>query len=165
MARKHEKFTYSYGWKLAPEQWYFGWNGKPIQLDASTRSQVAMLMISGKETEAEAILKRLLRKQEKEDSYICIGFYTEDGKDYYFTQDLKCRRDNLQDKLYAFKEWKRYIEAREGCLSTHTVTTGYLAPDGKMTEGKEEAPHNRIDLKKPCIIRLVKPMEAKVFQC
>ena len=164
MARKHERFTYSYGWKTAPEQWHFGWNGKPIQLDASTRSQVAMLMIAGKETEAEAILKRLLRKQEKEDSFVCIGFYTEDGKDYYFTQDLKCRRDNLQDKLYAFKEWKRYIEARDCSLSTHTVTTGYLAPDGRMTEGKEEIPQNRIDLKKPCIIRLVKPMEAKVFQ-
>ena len=88
-----------------------------------------------------------------------------DGKDFYFTQDLKCRRDNLQDKLYAFKEWKRYIEAKNCNLSTHTVTTGYMLPDGRMAEGKEEAQENKIDLKKPCIIRLIKPMETKIFQC
>lgn len=65
MARKHEKFSYNYGWRTAPEQWNFYWNNKLIQLDHNTRSEVALLMLSGKETEAEAILKRLLRKQEK----------------------------------------------------------------------------------------------------
>ena len=164
MARKHEKFSYNYGWKTAPETWSFYWNNKLIQLDNNTRSQVALLMLSGKETEAEAILKRLLRKQEKEEGYICIGFFAENGKDYYFTQDLKCKRNDLQDKLLAFKRWKNYIESMNGCLSTHTVTSGYFTPNGRMTEGKEEAPNNKIDLKKPCIIRLVKPMKAKVFQ-
>lgn len=164
MARKHDKFSYSYMWRLAPEQWNFYWNNKLIQLDNNTRSQVACLMLEGKETEAEAILKRLLRKQEKEDSYICIGFYGVDNSQYYFTQQLKCRRNNLQEKLYSYKEWKRYIQSKDCDLSTHTVTSGYLTPDGKMTEGKTEETHNKIDLKKPCIIKLVKPLESRVFQ-
>ena len=72
MARKHDKFSYSYGWRTAPEQWSFYWNGKLIQLDSDTRSQVALLMLSGKETEAEAILKRLLRKQEKATIFMAL---------------------------------------------------------------------------------------------
>lgn len=164
MARKHEKFTYSYGWRTAPEQWRFQWYGKQIQLDVDTRSQVAMLMLEGRETEAEAILKRLLRKQEKAESYICIGFYTEDGKEYYFTQTLQCRMDDFRYKIYAFKEWKRYIKERDCLLSAYQVTTGYLMSNGKMTEGKEEKQQSKIDLKKPCTIRLVKPIEERVFQ-
>lgn len=164
MARKHEKFSYSFGWRTAPEQWHFGWNEKSIQLDNSIRSQLAMLMIQGEETKAEDILKRILRKQEKEESYVCIGFYSENGKEYYFTQDLKCRSDDLQDKLLAYKEWKRYIKERNCDLTTHTVTSGCLMQDGKMSEGKEEAVYNRIDLSKPCTIKLVKPMRERVFQ-
>ena len=90
MARKHDKFTYSYGWRMAPEQWNFYWNNKPIHLDNNTRSTVACLMLSGKETEAEAILKRELRKQEKEESYICIGFFGKNSRQFYFTQQLRC---------------------------------------------------------------------------
>ena len=109
MARKHDKFSYNYGWSTAPEQWSFYWNNKLIQLDYSTHSEVALLMISGKKTEAEAMLKRLLRKQEKEDSYICIGFFGVNSNQYYFTQTLKCSRNDMQGKLYSYKEWKHYI--------------------------------------------------------
>lgn len=48
MARNHDKFSYNYGWRTAPEQWSFYWNNKLIQLDYSTHSEVALLMISGK---------------------------------------------------------------------------------------------------------------------
>lgn len=164
MARKHENFTYSYGWRTAPEQWYFGWNGKPIQLDYETRSQVAQLMLAGRETEAEAILKRLLRKQEKEESYICIGFFGVDSSQYYFAQQLRCRRNDLQEKLNSYKEWKRYIQARDCVLSTCAVTSGYMLPNGKMTNGTEEDSKDRVDLSRPLIIRLVKSAEDKVFQ-
>lgn len=164
MSRKHDKFSYNYGWKTAPEQWNFYWNDKLINLDSDIRSQVACLMLSGKETEAEAILKRLLRKQEKEESYICIGFSGVKSDQYYFTQQLKCRRNNLQGKLYAYKEWKHYIQSKDCDLSTHIVTSGYLTPDGKMTEGKTEETHNMVDLKRPVIIRLIKAKESRVFQ-
>jgi len=164
MSRRHEKFTYSYGIRTAPEQWHFGWNGKPIRLDSETRSEVAALMLAGEEEKAAAVLKRLLRKQEKEESYICIGFWSSDGREYYFTQDLRCKRNDLKEKLYSYKEWKRYIKERSCRLSTHSVQTGYLAPDGKMTGEQEEYLGEEISLKRPCIVRLVKPMEDRVFQ-
>ena len=163
MARKHDIFSYNYGWRTAPEQWSFYWNNKLIQLDSSTRSEVAVLMLSGKQPEAEAILKRMLRKQEKEDSYICIGFFGAGSNQYYFTQQLKCRRNDMQGKLYSYKEWKHYIQSKDCDLSTHTVTNGYLMPDGKMTSEKAEETHNKIDLNRPIIIRLVKAKEDKVF--
>lgn len=164
MSRKHDKFSYTYGWKTAPEQWNFYWNNKLIQLDSDMRSRVACLMLEGKENEAESILKRILRKQEKEDSYICIGFYGVCNSQYYFTQQLKCKRNDMQDKLYAYKEWKRYIQSKNCDLSTHTVTSGYLTPDGKMTEGRTEETHNIVDIKRSVIIRLIKAKEDKVFQ-
>ena len=126
MARKHDKFTYSYGWRMAPEQWNFYWNNKPIHLDNNTRLTVACLMLSGKETEAEVILKRELRKQEKEESYICIGFFGKNSRQFYFTQQLRCRRNNLQEKLYSYKEWKHYIEMRDCDLALSTVTSGHI---------------------------------------
>lgn len=164
MARKHDKFTYSYGWRTAPEQWNFYWNDKLIRLDNDTRSTIACFMLSGKEAEAEAILKRLLRKQEKEENYICISFYRANSTQYYFTQQLRCISNHLQEKLYAYKEWKRYIKSKNCVLSTHTVTSGYLMPDGKMTEEKTEEIHNKIDLKRPVTIRLIKAKKDKIFQ-
>lgn len=164
MARKHDKFTYSYGWRMAPEQWNFYWNGKLIHLDNDTRLTVACLMLSGKETEAEAILKRELRKQEKEESYICIGFFGKNSRQFYFTQQFRCRRNDLQGKLHAYKEWKHYIEMRDCDLALSTVTSGHMQPDGKMSEGKTEKSKNIVDLTRPCIIRLVKPMESRAFQ-
>ena len=163
MARKHEKFTYSYGWRTAPEQWCFGWNHKPINLDSDTRSTVACLMLEGKESEAEAILKRKLRKQEKEESYICIGFFGKNSDQFYFTQDLKCKRNDLQGKLYTYKEWKRYIKMRDCDLAVSTVVSGHMQADGKMSEGIKEKSKDIVDLNRPCIIRLVKSMEDKVF--
>lgn len=163
MARKHDKFSYSYGWKTAPEQWSFYWNGKLIQLDSDTRSQVALLMLSGKEADADAILKRLLRKQEKEDSDICIGFYAENSNQYYFTLQLKCSKNDMQGKLYSYKEWKHYIQSKNCYLSTHEVTSGYFIPNGKEPKEKKEA-QDKIDLNRPVIIRLVKAKQDKIFQ-
>ncbi len=131
MARKHEKFTYNYGWRTGPEQWNFFWNEKLIHLDKGTRSTITCLILAGKETEAEAILKRMLRKQEKEESYICIGFYGVNSTRYYFTQQLKCKVNDLQGKLHSYKEWKHYIQSKDCYLLTHTVTSGYLIPNEK----------------------------------
>lgn len=163
MARKHDIFSYNYGWRTAPEQWSFYWNNKLIQLDYSTHSEVALLMISGKKTEAEAMLKRLLRKQEKEDSYICIGFFGVNSNQYYFTQTLKCSRNDMQGKLYSYKEWKHYIQSKNCNLSTHEIVSGYFIPNGKVTKGKTET-HDKIDLNRPVIIRLIKAKQDKVFQ-
>lgn len=157
MARKHEEFTYS-GYKYSPESFRFYMNGKYINLDAQSAHDIACMVISGRKKEAEDTLKRILRNAEKEtNDYICIGFYGVNSDTYYFTQDLKCNKNNLQDKLHAYKEWKRYIKSKNCDLSTHTVTSGLLTPDGKMTKEREENVLDKVDLSRPCIIRLVNP--------
>ena len=164
MARKHDRFSYSYGWRTAPEQWHFGWNGKPIRLDNETRSFIANLMIAGNNEAAEAVLKRMLRKQEREDSYyVTIGFHGEGNNQFYFTKQLFCKVNNLQEKLQIYKEWKRYILSKDCILSTHTVTSGYVTPDG-VTAGKEEEIQERVDISRPVTIRLFRPQEEMVFQ-
>ena len=66
MARKHENFNYNYGWKTAPEQWSFYYNGKYIPLEHETRNRLACMCLSGKVKEAEDELKRLLYQKVKE---------------------------------------------------------------------------------------------------
>ena len=108
MARKHEKFSYNYRWRTAPEQWNFFYNGKRIDLDTDTRNNLACLCISGKIKEAEDMLKRMLRKEEKQDRVQkhCIAFFEVDSDRFYYTQDLAYDKNDLHDALRCYKEWK-----------------------------------------------------------
>ena len=83
---------------------------------------------------------------------------------FYFTQQLKCKRNDLQGKLYAYKEWKHYIQSKDCDLSTYKVKSGCLTPNREMTDEKVKETHNKIDLNKPVIIRLVKAKENRIFQ-
>lgn len=163
MSRKHEIFNYDYGIKLAPEQWSFYLNNKAIRLDNNTRSTLARLCIAGKVKEAEDVLKRLLRKEEKKvNDYICIGFFVKNSRRYYFSQDLKCHRNDLQSKLYAYKEWKRYIQKRNNTLQAATVTSGYITPDG-ISKGIKEDNGDLIDITRGCIIKLMENKDNLLF--
>ena len=167
MSRKHDYFTYGYGLRCAPEQWGFAWNHKPIQLDSSTRSRIACLIIAGKKKEAMDELKRLLRKQEKEENYICYGFFGEgeNNRKYYFTQDLRCKKNaSLQEKLQAYKNWKGYIREKNCFLSNYVVTDSYLDASGKMVKRKEEEIQEKVNLNRPCIINLYVSDKEKIFQ-
>lgn len=163
MARKHEKFSYTHGLRYAQEQWNFYWNEKRIRLDSDTKNSIAAHMIKGEEVKAEAILKRLLRKQEKEESYICIGFVGEDKSKYYFTKQLKCKRNDLHGKLYAYKQFKKFLLKNNSEVLTQTIKSGYITPVGKEIENIKEY-KEKIDITKPCIVKLVKPMNEKIFQ-
>lgn len=138
MARKHDKFSYNYGWRTAPEQWNFYWNNKLIRLDHNTRSGVALLMLSGKETEAEAILKRLLRKQEKEDRYICIGFFCVNSNQYYFTQALKCSRNDMQGKFFPIKNGNIIYSLKIVICQRARLQAVTLHPTGKCQVKKRK---------------------------
>lgn len=167
MSRKHENFTYDYGFRLAPEQWYFYLNGKGIKLDTNTRSSLAQLVLSGNVKKAEDELKRILRKEEKQPTIIrkCVGFYEKDSSEFYFTRDLSFDPNNLNEALYSYKEWKRYIESRGNTLETVSITTGYLDHNMKMTGGNEEKPKHVIDLTKGLLIRLTRNKDDVCFTC
>lgn len=150
--RKHDKFTYSYGWRTAPEQWNFYHNEKLIKLDNDIRNSLACLCISGKVTEAENELKRIIRKsQTKSSKFATIGFYdTERKTEYYFTKQLLARKDNLQDMLRVYKEWKSYI-LNMGC-QLPAYTEGKL--DGNYNTIEKQTVYNNVDITRGLIINV-----------
>ena len=166
MARKHENFTYDFGWKTAPEQWRFYYNEKYIPLDNNTRNSLACMCLSGKIKEAEDELKRLLRKEEKKPhDLITFGFYGKNSKDFYYTKQLLAHRTDLQEKLRIYKEWKHYIvDNCDGRLQPFTVTTGYITPYGSE-KAEEEDTSVEIDTNRHgVIIRIVENPENRLFR-
>ena len=146
MARKHEKFSYNYGWKTAPEQWNFFYNGKRINLDDNTRNTLACMCISGKVKEAE--------KQDRVQKH-CIAFFEVNSDRFYYTQNLAYNKNDLQDALRCYKEWKQYILSK-GCeLETEFKTiSGYITPDG-YSNGNDITEHHLIDLTRCHTVKLV----------
>lgn len=157
MARKHDNLFKYGGYRYAPEQWGFSYNGKPLKLDPDTKSTLAQMIISGKKKEAKDILKRLLRKEEKKlNDLVTYGFYGKDSMEFYFTQSITAHKGNLAEKLRAYKEWKRYItEECNGKLLLYEATTGYITPKGLEMEQKEDK-SIIIDFNRPgCTVRLI----------
>lgn len=166
MARKHENFTYNFGYKAAPEQWRFYFNEKYIPLDNDTRNSLACMCLAGKIKEAEDELKRLLRKEEKKShDLITFGFYGKNSNDFYYTKQLLVHRVDSQEKLRIYKEWKHYIvDTCEGCLQPFTVTTGYITPYGSE-KAEEEDTSVEIDTNRHgVIIRIVENPENRLFR-
>ena len=166
MSRKHENFNYDYGWRLAPEQWSFYYNGKYIPLDNNTRNTLACMCLSGKVKEAEDELKRLLRKEEKKQhDIVTFGFYGKDSTEFYYTKQLTAHRSNLSEKLRIYKEWKRHIiEDCNGRLQPFTVTTGYITPYG-AEKAEEEDTSVEIDTnRRGVVIRFVENSENRMFR-
>lgn len=165
MSRKHENFTYNYGWRTAPEQWNFYLNGKRIRLDHETRNKLACMCLLGKAKEAEDELKRLLRKEEKQKhDFVTFGFYGKNSKDFYFTKQLKAHRTDQVEKLRIYKEWKRYIV--DDCnerLQPFKVTTGHITPYGNA-KATEEDTSVLIDTdKRGIVIKFVENSKNKMF--
>lgn len=150
--RKHDKFTYTYGWKTAPEQWNFYHNGKLIELDHDIRNNLACLCLAGKVTEAENELKRIIRKRQTENNkYATIGFYgAEHNKEYYFTKQLLARKNNLHDMLQVYKDWKNYLLNLNCQLPA--VTVGKLDGMGRTIEKHTE--YNTIDINRGLIVNV-----------
>jgi hypothetical protein len=150
--RKHDNFTYNYGWRTAPEQWSFYHNGKLIELDSDIRNSLACLCLSGKTREAENELKRIIRKQQKtSNKYVTIGFYgVEHTKEYYFTKQLLARKDNLSDMLRIYKDWKEYI-LNLNCKLPF-CTTGKL--DGNFNTIEKHTEYNTVNINRGLIINV-----------
>lgn len=162
MARKHENFSYFYGCRTAPEQWCFYYNGNYIPLNNETRNRLVMLCILGKRKEAEDELKRLLRKEEKEiHNYVTYGFYGKNSNNFYFSRQFKAHDNNINEKLSVYREFKKYIEERDGYLQPFIITTGYVTPKGneilKVNKGV------LIDLERKIHIRFTEDTEKRLF--
>lgn len=158
MARKHENFTYNYGWKTAPEQWRFYLNKKEIHLDYNTRTNLANMCLTGRIKDAEDELKRMLRKEEKNPLIVgkCICFFKKDSDEFYYTQQLLYNPQNIHEALKAYKEWKRYIKEKDCVLETeYTITEGEFSPFRKNNT-KTRIIENKVDLTKFKTINIVR---------
>ena len=105
--KKDIKVTYA-GYKYAPELCNIFVNGK-LYAKRGTQAahDIAYMLITGKEKEATDKVKRQIRQEYKKPKYITIGFYKEGSKkDYFFTRQLYANKDNLNDKLFIYKEFK-----------------------------------------------------------
>lgn len=140
MARKHERFAWG-GYKYAPETVEFSFNGKRLNLPDEVKSSLAYLAVCGRDKEVIDGLKRILRKEEKQPRIIgkCICFFREGSNEYYYTQQLRYKPDNIQDALWCYKEWKRYIESKNCMLEVgYTVTEGEFNPFGENKAERRE---------------------------
>lgn len=164
MSRKHEKFSYNYGFKTAPEQWNFYYNGNYIPLDNDIRNTLAVLCISGKTKEAKDELKRLLRKEEKElHNFVTYGVYAKGSSNFYYTKQLIAHDDNIDEKLYIYKELKRYIEKEcNGYIKPFSRVSGYITPYG--SEGVKKDNGVLVDMSRILTIRFPENPENRLFR-
>lgn len=159
MSRKHENFSYYYGIKCAPEQWKFYYNGTLIPLECEKTSTLAQLCIAGRKREAEDMLKRMLRAEEKRGSIAgkCIAFFKKGSdEEYYFTQQLMYNPNNIQSALYSYKEWKRYIKKQDCQLTVgYELTTGEFVPGGE-NKGVRKQVRETVDLSRLHSVTIVR---------
>lgn len=72
---------------------------------------------------AIAELKHIIRKRERKDKiYITYGSaHKNNSKLYSYTNTLLVPENNLTERLYAYKEWKKYCIANDWKLSNYKV--------------------------------------------
>ena len=154
--KKDIKVTYA-GYKYAPELCNIFVNGK-LYAKRGTQAahDIAYMLITGKEKEATDKVKRQIRQEYKKPKYITIGFYKEGSKkDYFFTRQLYANKDNLNDKLFIYKEFKHFLQDQNATIQTHEVKTGDFIPGKHTAPATTTIIQEKADLKRPVIINLV----------
>lgn len=137
------KYSYTYGWRTAPETYQFFCNGKRLNLSLDDKREFGYKIICGKAKEVEDELKRRVRKQQKRGNVAgwCICSCVEGSTAYYFTQDMMFfDRYNIREKLDVYKEWKHYVISQNYTLQQSRIrqTSGYIMSNGKQIGKKNE---------------------------
>ena len=151
--RKCDDYLTCTGYKYAPEQFRaylikgFKTNKRgqrvpiyaEIELDATERSDCGLAYVNGKESAIKA-LKKVIRKRERRlQPYMTYGNYLVNSDRYVFTRDL-IFPDALNNRLLAYKEWKRCCEQNNWMYEAYTVETGTFIP------GRDNKPETRTEL-------------------
>lgn len=146
--KKKDTFSYSYGWRTAPESYKFYLNGKRINLPSATESDLGYKVICGKVKEAEDELKRMIRKERKREKLVTFGFMEKDSNIHYLYPCaiwLCCNQYNIVEKLKAYKTIKDdWIKkgCKELAATTATLEAGFRV--GEVTEN-----YTYIDINRP----------------
>lgn len=165
MKKEREHFTYK-GYKYDPNQWYFYLNGKLLNLPYQDSHDLGYLAICGKHKEVIDELKRIIRKERKENivKAKCVAYYVANSNEYYFTRDLSFNPTDRIRALYCYKEWKKHV-IKNDCILRKAVTIqeGSVTPFG-VDKPREIIIEDKIDLSHKFFIKLVKPKENFVYQ-
>ena len=114
-----------------------------------------MLYILGKEKEAADKIKKQIRASYKKPEYITIGYMQEGSKSrYFFTRQLKARRDDLPEKLRIYKEYKSFLQSNNFIVNTYEVNTADVIP-GKAAAATTKVIKEKADPHRPIIIKFV----------
>lgn len=165
MARKHEKFSFTHGWKTAPESYKFYLNGNIINLEYNIRNKLGYMCACGDIKKAEDELKRLLRKEEKRSGICgkCVAFYVLDGKKYVYSQAFLYNPYNRDEALSMYKQWKQYIKENDNKIATSVrITSGFVTPYG-VTKGEDKTEEYTIDLSRGCLITITRNPKNVMF--
>ena len=151
--RKCDKYLLVTGYKYAPEQFRaffvrgFTVNKKgqripiktEIELDANERSACGLAYVNSIWAAKQA-LKKVIRKRERRlQPYMTYGNYLVNSDKYVFTRDL-IFPDTLNNRLLAYKEWKRFCEQSNWMYEAYTVETGTFIP------GQDNRPETKTEL-------------------
>lgn len=99
--------------------------------------------------EAITELKKIIRKHIKNSrQYMSIGFMLKDSTQYIYTQQLKANKNNLQDQLSIFKEFKQYNIEHDCKYNDYSSAT----LNGNYKPENIENHYSIIDISKPIII-------------
>ncbi len=165
MARKHENFSFTHGWRTAPESYKFYLNGKPINLGDNIRNKLGYMCCCGDIEGAEDELKRLLRKEEKHSDICgkCVAFYVLNEKKYVYSQLFLYTPYNRDEVISMHKQWKQYIKENDNKIATSVrITSGIVTPYGaKIREDMTE--EYTIDLSRGCLITILRNPQYAMF--
>lgn len=143
-------FAVSY-YRYAPESIRATWNGKPIELTDEERSRLGNTACTRGYKAAINVLKNIVRSFErKEEERVTYGYkYIDDADKFAYTRQVTARPDDINSRLSAYKEIKRYFASRDWTFESYVVTSGTFEPFGKSTKGKTEAIMQRINPEAP----------------
>lgn len=165
MARKYERFSYTHGWKTAPESYKFYLNGELINLDYNTRNKLGYMCACGDIKKAEKELKRLLRKEEKRSGICgkCVAFYVLNEQKYIYSESFLYNPYNRDEAMLMYKQWKQYIKENDNKISSSVrITSGFVTPYG-VTKVEDKAEEYTIDLSRGCLITIIRNPKNVMF--
>jgi len=112
-------------------------NGMLLNVEYSKQTVLGDLLMSQGKKALVAEIKRMLRASRKKIRYCTYGYLDKGtAKRYFYIRQLIARTDKLSERLWAYKDVKRYF--REQGWKVHTSTTTRLGADYKAESSTED---------------------------
>lgn len=156
--RKCDNYLKISCYKYAPESFkaflltgYKGkYNNKPcyteIPLTYAERGQCGYIFACNGLDDARAELKRVIRKRESKDR-ILITYGSKDKNNatrYYYTQQLAVNNDDINQRLYAYKQWKDYCQRLDWKLESYEVEEAKIDFDHPNKQPEKRVIYNEL---------------------